>query len=124
MCTYVSSFSNVYLSWLHPSEWKVHLITPILKSGKSSNVANYRPISLLCSVSKVFEKVLFESLSNNFLPYISTQQFGFVKGRSCFQQVLTTMISLHHILDFITLLTLSISISKKHSIPFLMDNYL
>jgi len=39
-----------------PEEWRTHLITPILKSGDKSKVNNYRPISLLCSVSKVLEK--------------------------------------------------------------------
>ena len=41
-----------------PSEWKVHKITPIYKSGDRSSVCNYRPISLLCTVSKVLEKLI------------------------------------------------------------------
>ena len=35
-----------------PSEWLIHLICPVFKSGDKSNVANYRPISLLCSVQR------------------------------------------------------------------------
>jgi len=41
-----------------PSEWKLHLITPIHKSGDRAQVNNYRPISLLCTVSK-FWNVLY-----------------------------------------------------------------
>ncbi len=35
-----------------PAEWKIHCIVPIFKSGDRRAVKNYRPISLLCSVSK------------------------------------------------------------------------
>ena len=35
------SHSNGYL----PSEWRIHLITPIFKSGDKSSIRNYRPIS-------------------------------------------------------------------------------
>ena len=38
-----------------PTEWKVHLITPVYKSADRSSVKNYRPISLLCIASKVLE---------------------------------------------------------------------
>ena len=36
-----------------PSEWCVHLIAHIHKSGDKTPVDNYRPVSLLCAVSKV-----------------------------------------------------------------------
>ena len=39
-----------------PEEWRIHRITPIHKSGYCSLVSNYRPISLLCSISKVLEQ--------------------------------------------------------------------
>ena len=40
----------------------VHLITPIYKSGEKSSANNYRPISQLCFVSKVLEKIIFDKI--------------------------------------------------------------
>ena len=36
-----------------PNEWKMHKIIPVYKSNDKTSVKNYRPISLLCNVSKV-----------------------------------------------------------------------
>ena len=74
-----------------PREWRVHLITPILKSGVPSNITNYRPIALLCSISKVLEKVLFNVIHIHVLPIISPK-FGFVKCLSCLNQLLIIML--------------------------------
>ena len=64
-----------------PSEWKIHSITPIHKSGDKSLVSNYRPISLLCIMSKVLECIIYNHLRTFLLEqnliYIS--QFGFRK---------------------------------------------
>ena len=46
-----------------PSERKLHIIPPIHKSGDKSKVNNYRPRSLLCSISKVLELIIFNYLS-------------------------------------------------------------
>ena len=40
-------------------EWRIHQITPIHKSGDRSLVNNYRPISPLCTVSKVLDKIIY-----------------------------------------------------------------
>ena len=40
-----------------PTEWKLHAITPVFKSGKSY-FKNYCPISLLCNISKALEILL------------------------------------------------------------------
>ena len=46
-----------------PSEWKCHSITPVYKSGDKSQVANYRPISLLCIISKALERIIYNHAS-------------------------------------------------------------
>lgn len=40
-----------------PTVWKTSSITPIHKSGNYTSVENYRGISILCCVTKVFEKI-------------------------------------------------------------------
>ena len=59
-----------------PSEWKIHLITPLFKKGDPTSVTNYRPISLLCSISKVLERLIFNYVSDHIFPYLSDKQFG------------------------------------------------
>ena len=72
-----------------PLEWRSHYITPIPKSGDLSSASNYRPISLLCCLSKVLEKLVFDKISEFLMSSsISLQQFGFVKNRSTLQQLI------------------------------------
>ena len=72
-----------------PAEWRIHLITPILKSGDKSLVANYRPISLLCVVSKVLERLVYNHLLDFVSTSLSPHQFGFRQKHSTLQQMLT-----------------------------------
>ena len=41
-----------------PDQWKLSNVTPIFKSGDSSDVSNYRPISLLSLISKLLERCI------------------------------------------------------------------
>ena len=45
-----------------PSEWKSANITPVLKKGRKEDVNNYRPISVLPIVAKVFERIVHKQL--------------------------------------------------------------
>ena len=45
-----------------PTEWKLAKVTPIFKKGAKSDLNNYRPISVLPIVSKVFEKIIYDQL--------------------------------------------------------------
>jgi Notch-like protein len=66
--------SGIFPSWLKYSQ-----ITPILKKGNKSELSNYRPISLLASFSKIFEKVIYKRLVNHASAYniLSKAQYGF-----------------------------------------------
>ena len=68
-----------------PSAWKDANITPLHKGGCHTSVENYRPISLLSSIAKVFEKIVASFLTNHLLDnnIIHKSQHGFVKGKSC-----------------------------------------
>ena len=72
-----------------PSEWRIHSITPIHKSGDRANISNYRPISLLSCTSKLLERIIYNK-SIDFITntVVSNHQFGFLKHRSSVQQLL------------------------------------
>ena len=77
-----------------PHEWCKHLIKSIFKSGNKNDAKNYRPISLLCIVSKVLEKIIYNGVIDFVRSSVSTVQFGFLKGRSTLQQLLIFVNSL------------------------------
>jgi hypothetical protein len=47
---------------IYPERLKFSLIKPIYKSGDKSSPSNYRTISLLPVLSKIFEKVIYDRL--------------------------------------------------------------
>ena len=73
-------------SGIFPDDWKLARITPIYKDGSKTECGNYRPISVISIVAKVFEKLVCNQLrslmkENNiiideqsgFRPYHSTE---------------------------------------------------
>ena len=67
-----------------PTQMKLAKIVPIFKSGDTSLVKNYRPISLLPTFSKVLERVVYNRLYSYFSTnkLISPCQYGFQKHKS------------------------------------------
>ena len=55
--TYIFNLSLA--TGIYIDDWKRASVTPIFKSGDRRQCANYRPISILPAVSKVFEKEVF-----------------------------------------------------------------
>ena len=45
-----------------PSQWLIAKVCPIFKKGNKNEISNYRPISNLCSTSKIFEKLIFKRI--------------------------------------------------------------
>jgi hypothetical protein len=77
-------FNCSFSSAVVPSQFKIAKVIPLFKSGDKSLPDNYRPISLLSSFSKIFEKIvclrLLNFLENNNI--LTPDQFGFRKSHS------------------------------------------
>ena len=67
-----------------PEKIKIVRVTPVFKSGDTSLMTNYRPISVLPCFSKMLERImynrLYKYLTENNLLYC--KKFGFQKGHS------------------------------------------
>jgi hypothetical protein len=74
-------------SGVFPNVWKEGVVVPIFKGGGKNrkDPASYRPVSLLCALSKVLELVVKNSLQSHLdvSGNVPTSQHGFRKGRSC-----------------------------------------
>ena len=72
-----------------PTIWKQANITPIYKKDDPSDVTNYRPISLLSTIGKVFEKIIHKHVFNFFREnnILTRLQSGFVPGDSTVNQL-------------------------------------
>ena len=75
---YQRSFDQGYF----PLCWKQSCLVPIFKSGSKKDIKNYRGVSLLPIMAKVFESLITEDLFQQFKHYISEDQHGFFKNRS------------------------------------------
>jgi hypothetical protein len=65
-----------------PLKWKSSFITPIWKSGDRSNINNYRPISKLSTLPKLFEKLIVPQISKIFSNILMNEQHGFRSEKS------------------------------------------
>lgn len=74
-----------------PKSFKTALVHPIYKNGPTNEVNNYRPISILTSMSKVLEKIINKQLTKFLDKFrvISNNQFGFTSGVSTEDAVLS-----------------------------------
>ena len=89
--TLTDIINSSFITGVFPVQLKIAKVIPIHKSGPKTEVSNYRPISLLSSFSKIFEKIMHNRVVN-FLEdnnALYDMQFGFRAGRSCEQALLT-----------------------------------
>ena len=84
-----------------PDIFKISCVTPIHKSGDTTDPSNYRPISVLPALNKVLERVVYDQLLN-FLDkhhIINSYQFGFRKCHSTEQAILETVDTIRKSID-------------------------
>lgn len=65
-----------------PAALKIGSITPLLKSGDPKIVTNYRPITMLSHLSKLFESIVLKSIRLPLNHILVDEQHGFRPGRS------------------------------------------
>ena len=83
--------NNLFEIGHFPDQWKIAHITPIFKrSGSKDSKLNYRPISILPTLSKITESVIHERLLSHCIYHniISDRQAAYLKGDSTITQLL------------------------------------
>ena len=89
----VELFNKCLKESCFPGYWKVSSVVPVFKNvGERSTAKNYRPVSLLSVVSKVFEKLVNNRIVNHLekCGLFSDFQYGFRSSRST-ADLLTTV---------------------------------
>ena len=76
--------------------WKQSNLIPLPKKGDSSDPSNFRPVALLCVISKLQERIVFKNIHNflNENNLIYKYQFGFLPNHSTTFQLIDIY---HHI---------------------------
>jgi hypothetical protein len=90
ICEVLSHIFNLSLSTgVVPSLLKQANVTPVFKAGDRHDFTNYRPISILTSISKILEKIAHTRISNfiNHHNIFTPQQFGFRPKRSTYMAI-------------------------------------
>ena len=83
-------FNKSFALGVFPDQMKLAMITPIFKGGSKLDVSNYRPVSVLPTISKVLEKPMLTRLAKYLdkSKIIYKHQFRFQKTRSTILTVL------------------------------------
>ena len=82
-------FNKILLTGEYPNIWCKAIICPIFKSGNPHQPSNYRGISLLCTLSKVFTKIINSRLVKwaDENEKRQEEQAGYRKGYSTIDQI-------------------------------------
>ena len=90
LATPLRHFFNFYLESCNlPFWWKTSNVCPIFKSGDPSIPSNYRPVSLLNTMEKIFKKIIYKHVFNYLreLRFFTPVQSGFLPGDSTINQL-------------------------------------
>ena len=97
--TYICNLS--FTQGIFPGEFKLANVIPIFKSGEDTRFDNYRPVSVLPVISKIFERLMYDRLLNflNQHKFFYKYQFGFQKKHSTYMALLTLVHQISNALE-------------------------
>ena len=92
-------FKSILEEGIFPDDWKK--IVPVHKKESTNFIKNYRPISLHPIFSKIFERLIFNSLYNYLMQnkLFTECQSGFIPGDSCVAQLLSITQEIYNSFD-------------------------
>ena len=75
----------------YPENLENAKVIPFFKNGNKDDPSNFRPISLLPIIGKVFERIIFDQYQNylNIFEILSNSQLGFRHGKSTVDAIAT-----------------------------------
>jgi len=85
LCHPLAAIINMsFVTGVYPDQLKTAKVIPVFKKGDKLLVSNYRPISLLSNLNKIYEKIVYKRLYSflNIHNCIYELQFGFRAGHS------------------------------------------
>ena len=88
LCPLMYLFNLSLKSSTFPDIWKSSYIVPLHKKGSKSDISNYRGISKLSAIPKLFEKIITDILKHQVSQNVSPYQHGFMKRRSTMTNLL------------------------------------
>ena len=97
---------------IFPDKLKIARVTPIFKTGDPNDVNNFRPISVLSILSKIFERAMCTRLTAflNKNELLSPNQHGFLQSRSTETALFSFTKTVNHSLE-----------NKEHTIGVFLD---
>lgn len=97
----VQFINQTFESGVFPDVLKIARVSPLYKAGDSENMNNYRPVSVLPSISKIIEKCMkkqiLEFSSNNNL--IHAKQFAYLQNKNSFGAIFALIHEINKSID-------------------------
>ena len=95
-------FQSILNDGVFPDDREKSNIVQCHKKDSKNLIKNYRPISLLPIISKVFERLIYNSLYNYFIQnkLFTECQSGFMPGDSCVAQLLSITHEIYNSFDY------------------------
>ena len=70
-------YNNCVATAIFPECFKTAEVIPLYKKDKPTEKTNYRPISILPNISKIYERLMHDNMNDNFNDVLSKFQCGF-----------------------------------------------